>query len=76
MSVDFKDLESLTKQMLDQQKYVVSNSIHSLNNDETVSKEDKDFINGINSQVNEAMKNGDAEGLKTLMNILQNKLTK
>jgi hypothetical protein len=65
----------LSKQMLDKQKDLVAINMGLMDKDDSVSEEDKAFIKSINKQVNNAIKNGDSAGLKSIMDQLTNKMT-
>lgn len=69
-----KDLLANAESLLKKQNDLVSSKLNEMNKDSSVSKEDKDFMNTINSQVNTAMKNQDVNSLNELMKKIQSKV--
>lgn len=73
---DLEGMLEMSRQMLDKQQILVSQHMNSIDKDKSISDEDREFIKSMNTQVNIAMKNGDSEGLKSIMDQLTNKMTK
>jgi len=70
-SKDLEKLLKLSKDMLLNQKSILSTKISELEKDDSIPKEQTEFLVSINSRVNDAINNGDSGSLNTILSELK-----